>query len=381
MLTALNRVRIPPEDEALRAPVRAFLAQRLAGMPLALRARSWSGFDAEFSRDLAAKGWIGLTVPKTHGGGGRSQFARFVVIEELLAAGAPVGAHWIGERQCAPLLLRYGTEAQRALVPKICKAEAFFGIGMSEPETGSDLASVRTRAERTAGGWLLNGSKIWTTHGWRSDYMIALARTSGTSEDRHQGLSQLLIDLRAPGVLRRPIRDLSGDAHFTQIFFENVELPEDALLGGEGRGWEQVNAELAFERSGPERIYSSMALIDGWLSFLRERGAPSDAEKELAGRLMGAFVGLRELSLAIAGLLEQGESPMNEAAIVKDLGTAFEQWAPQAIADQLAAMERPAPPALLEALDYVCAMSPAFSLRGGTREVIRGIIARGLGLR
>ena len=383
LLETLNRAEIPAEDEALRAPVRAFLAERLAGVPPATRARSWMGFDADFSRALAARGWLGLTLPPEYGGGGRNHFARFVLIEELLAAGAPVAAHWIAERQSGPLLLRFGTPAQRAaFVPRICAGQAFFCIGMSEPNAGSDLASVRTRAAPTAAGWRLNGGKLWTTYGHRADYMIALVRTSGGPDDRQRGLSQLVIDLKTPGIEARPIRDLAGDAHFSEVHFTDVDLPPEALVGAEGQGWEQVNAELAFERSGPERIYSSMALIDAWLTFVRGRGEPTEAEAELAGRLLARLATVRHMSLSVTSLLAQGKSPAVEASVVKDLGTSFEQSVPGLITDHLASLEAgEVPGALLAALDYVAGMSPSFSLRGGTREVLRGIIARGLGLR
>ena len=170
MIDALAPATIPATDEALRHEVRAFLREHLRDRPLEARARSWMGFDAEFSRALAARGWVGLTLPVEYGGGGRSPFARFVLIEELLAAGAPVGAHWIADRQSGPLLLKYGTEAQKRFhLPRICRAESFFCIGMSEPQSGSDLASVRTRAERDGDGWRLSGQKLWTTHAPRSE--------------------------------------------------------------------------------------------------------------------------------------------------------------------------------------------------------------------
>ncbi|ACG78530.1 acyl-CoA dehydrogenase [Phenylobacterium zucineum HLK1] len=383
MLETLDLATIPPEDEALRGPVRAFLAERLAGVPAATRARTWMGFDAEFTRALAAKGWVGLTLPQAYGGGGRSHFARFVLIEELLAAGAPVAAHWIAERQSAPLILRYGTEAQKQrIVPAVCRGEAFFCIGMSEPNSGSDLASVRSRAEKVDGGWKLSGTKIWTTYGHKADFMIALVRTSGTPEDRSAGLSQMLIDMRAPGVTARPIRDLAGDEHFSEVHFDEVVLPEDALLGREGAGWEQVNAELAFERSGPERIYSSTVLVDAWLDHVRGRGNVTDAERVLAGRLLAELSALRNMSLSVTAMLAAGKSPVVEASVVKDLGTAFEQQIPALIADHLAGEpEGSVPGHLLAALEYVAGMCPTFSLRGGTREILRGIIARGLGLR
>lgn len=381
LLDALAPQALPPEAEALRAPVRAFLDEALAGMPADRRARSWLGFDAGFSRALGAKGWIGLALPEAYGGAGRDWFARFVLVEELLARGAPVSAHWIAERQSAPLLLRYGTEAQkRKYVPAVCRGECFFAIGMSEPGAGSDLASVRSRATRTDHGWRLSGHKIWTTNAQHCHAMIALVRTSGTPEDRHQGLSQLLFDLDTPGIRIQPIADLTGDRHFCEVFFDDVELPPDALIGEEGAGWQQVTAELAYERSGPERIYSSMVLIDAWLAHLRSTGA-DEFSRALAGRLVAHLASLRAMSVAVTARMVAQANPMTEASIVKDLGTEFEQIVPIAIADALAGSSHPPSPELARTLAYITQFAPTFSLRGGTREVLRGVIARGLGLR
>lgn len=383
MIHSLSLTSLPAEDEALRPQVRHFLAQALAGLPADVRSRSWAGFDAAFSRKLAEQGWIGITLPAAYGGGGRSPFARFVLVEELLAAGAPVSAHWIADRQSAPLILRYGTEAQkRFYVPRVCRGEAFFCIGMSEPGAGCDLASVKTRAEKTASGWCLSGQKIWTTNAYRSHYMIALVRTSGTTEDRHKGLSQLVVDLSLPGITIRPIQDLCGDEHFCEVFFDDVELPAEALIGAEGAGWEQVTAELAFERSGPERLYSSMVLLDTWLAWLREHGQQDRQSHALAGRLASHLAVLRALSIAVTEKLACGESPMAEAALVKDLGTEVEQLIPVLIADALGRTpDVPVSGPLARSLAYISYMSPSFSLRGGTREILRGMIARGLGLR
>ena len=373
---------IPPQDEALREPVHRFLADALKDMPPALRARSWMGFDAEFSRALAQQGWLGLTLPKRYGGGGRSAFARFVLAEELLAAGAPITAHWIADRQSAPLILRYGTEAQREFyLPRIIRGEAFFSIGMSEPDTGSDLASVRTRALRTDTGWLLRGRKIWTTNAHRTQYMCALVRTSGSPEDRHKGLSQVLIDLSLPGITVRPILDITGDRHFCEVLFDDVELPADALIGQEGAGWEQVTAELAFERSGPERLLSSMVLVDTWLAHLRALPAVDGATLATLGRMASRTAVLRAMSLGIAAQLDRGEHPVLAASLVKDLGTEFEQAVPGWVAQALEHSDVPVSPALMQTLAYLTQIQPSFSLRGGTRQILRGIIARGLGLR
>lgn len=363
--------------------MRALAESAVAGLPVDHRARSWQGFDAAFSRKLGAAGYLGLTMPKEYGGGGRGPFARFVVVEELLRLGAPVAAHWIADRQSAPLILRFGTEAQkRFYLPRICRGEALFCIGMSEPGAGSDLASVRSRAERDGDGWLLNGQKIWTTNALHSDYMIALVRTSGVPADRHNGLSQIIVDLKAPGVTVRPIEDIAGDAHFAEVFFDDVRLAGDALIGHEGQGWKQVTAELAFERSGPERIYSSVVLLDAWSRHLREVARDDNATWRLLGSLTAQQEVLREFSLAVTALLAVGESPIVEASLIKDLGTEFEQSVPAVIGDDLAAYpDQPISDELHRALFYVTHVAPSFSLRGGTREILRGIIARGLGLR
>ncbi|MCL6693173.1 acyl-CoA dehydrogenase family protein [Pseudomonas sp. R3.Fl] len=381
MLEALDFRPLPPRHEALRSELRTFLAERLGDYPLDLRARSWQGFDADFSRALAARGWVGLTLPREYGGAGLDPLARFVVVEELLCAGAPVAAHWIADRQSGPLLLRFGSEAQKRFhLPAICRGEQFFCIGMSEPNSGSDLASVRTRAERNATGWRLNGQKIWTTYAQHSHYMIALVRTSGSAEDRHGGLSQVIVDLTLPGVSIRPIRDLTGAEHFCEVFFDDVQLPEGALVGKEGEGWKQVTAELAFERSGPERIYSSIALLDAWMDWLRVR--PQPGHERLLGQLLGELMVLRALSVSLAAQLADGRSPVVEAALVKDLGTAFEQSIPALLGDVLGAIDGAEAPHLLRrTLAYLERMAPVFSLRGGTREILRGVVARGLGLR
>ncbi len=382
MFDTLVLAGLPEEDEALRPAIRA-VADAAAVAPADLRARSWSGFDRAFSRRLGEAGFLGLTLPERYGGGGRGPFARFVVVEELLSAGAPVAAQWIADRQSAPLLLNYGTEAQREkFIPRICRGELVFCIGMSEPGSGSDLASVRTRAERTAAGWRVNGQKIWTTNAMHGDYMIALVRTSGSSDDRQRGLSQLIIDLKAPGVNIRPIVDLTGDAHFAEVFFEDVDLPADALVGNEGEGWAQVTAELAFERSGPERIYSSVVLLDAWIEHLQGVGRDDPATLARVGDFTARLGTLRAMSIACTARLALGESPVVEASLVKDLGTSFEQELPAAIGDDLASHpDEPVDAELYRTLLYVTHIAPSFSLRGGTREILRGIIARGMGLR
>jgi acyl-CoA dehydrogenase len=387
LIEGFTRAQLPAHAEALRERIHAFLATHAPVLGGSVqRARSWMGFDAAFSRALAAEGFVGLTLPREYGGAGLDAFARFAIVEELLIAGAPVAAHWIADRQSGPLILRYGSEAQkRRYLPRICAGEAFFCIGMSEPDSGSDLASVRTRAVRQAGGgWKLDGRKIWTTNAHRCHYMIALVRTGAAGEQRHAGLSQFIVELKRPGVQVRPIADINGEAHFNEVLFDGVMLDDEALVGQEGAGWEQVNSELAFERSGPERLYSSLVLLERWVERLRAlpRGERRGADVEAAGRFVAHLAALRAMSLAVTAKLAAGESPLTAAAVVKDLGTTFEQEIPAFIEGALGAEPgAPIDADLWRTVQYLSHVAPTFSLRGGTREILRGMIARGLGLR
>ncbi len=367
---------LPPEAEALRGEVRKFLNDTIPQRSAVDRAQSWSGMGREFSRKLGARGWIGMTWPRQYGGHERSHAERYVVVEEMLAAGAPVSFHWIADRQSGPLLLKFGTEQQRELIlPRIARGELCFCIGMSEPGAGSDLAGVRTRGRKVDGGWTVSGQKIWTTNAHTADYMIALTRTS--DGERHAGLSQLILDMKSPGVTIKPIESLTGESHFNEVFLDDVFVPDDMLIGREGDGWRQVGAELAYERSGPERYLSSIRLF---LEFLRVVGdTPTEAERIFIGQIAAQMWTLRQMSLSVTGKLAAGGDPASDAAIVKDLGTSLEQDIPRAI-------QALAPPGLSDesfqqTLTYLVQTSPSFSLRGGTREILRGIIARELGLR
>ncbi len=373
--------RLPPEAEALRQKVRAFFEEELSHMTPLQRADSWDGFDRDFSRKMAAKGWIGLTWPERYGGHERTALERYVVWEEALVAGAPVSAHWIAERQSGPLLLSFGSEEQcHKILPGIAKGELVFCIGMSEPDSGSDLASLRSPAKRSDDGWLLNGAKVWTTNAHEADYMIGLFRTSTDPDNRRGGLSQFLIDMKTPGITVNPIVDLPGREHFNEVVFEDVHLSHDCLIGTEGEGWDQVTAELAYERSGPERYLSSIQILLALVDELKAN--PSERGTIAVGELMARLATLRAMSLSLASMLEKGQNPSLEATVVKDLGTGFEQTLPD-IAQSLIDLE-PDPDSgsdMQMVLSFLIQAAPSFSLRGGTREILRGIIARGLGLR
>ena len=335
---------------------------------------------------MGERGWLGMTWPKQYGGHERTALERYVVLEEMLAAGAPVGHHWVADRQSGPSILRNGTEAQRQLVlPRIAAGECSFCIGMSEPDSGSDLAAARTRAQRVQGGWLVNGTKVWTSSAHIADYMILFCRTGTKSEDdRHAGASQFLVDMqqaRAGGMTVRPIIDMRGGHHFNEVAIEDLLLPEDALLGQEGSGWHQVTAELAFERSGPDRFLSSFTLL---VELVRTLGPAAPERAAVAiGRLTSHILALRRLSRSVAGMLQAGEDPALQASLVKDLGNVLEQETVEAVRllVDVEPSEEAGNTSLAAVLAHLVMTSPSFSLRGGTREILRGIIARGLGLR
>ncbi|HUN59323.1 MAG TPA: acyl-CoA dehydrogenase family protein [Candidatus Binataceae bacterium] len=368
-----------PELERVRAEIREFLANDpVISTP---HADSWSHFDAAFSGRLGRAGYIGMTWPKRYGGRERNSLERYVVIEELLAAGAPSAAHWIADRQTGPQILRLGTEEQRQrMLPAIARGECFCSIGMSEPDSGSDLASVRTRAIRSGDRWIINGRKIWTSYAHQSHYLLMLCRTSDNPSARQQGLSQLLVPLDAPGLTIRPIINMAGAHDFNELLFEDVSVPADALLGKEGEGWNQVISELAFERSGPERFLSSFVLLEAFAEQARKQ--PSAESATLIGSMISRLVPLRGMSMSIAVQLGQGAMPNFEAALVKEMGSLFEQDVGDRLLGEIVPSADPTSQEKFTRLMAEAVLhAPSFSIRGGTREILRGIIARDLGLR
>jgi len=369
----------PAQLADVRAEIRDFLRKDPATAKP--RADSWSCFDAAFSGRLGRAGFIGMTWPKQYGGGERSSLERYVVVEELLAAGAPSAAHWIADRQTGPQLLKFGTEDQKKqLLPAIARGECYCSIGMSEPDSGSDLASVRTRAVRKGDKWIINGRKIWTSYAHQSHYLLMICRTSDDPAARQQGLSQLLVPLNASGLTIRPIINMAGAHDFNELLFEDVEVPADSLMGKEGQGWNQVISELAFERSGPERFLSSFVLLEAFAE--RVRREPSAEAATLIGSLISRLVPLRGMSMAIAAQLGRGESPNFEAALVKENGSLFEQDLSEKILGEIVPEADPTSDDKFKRLLAEAVLhGPSFSIRGGTREILRGIIARDLGLR
>lgn len=357
----------------LRDDLRRFLAADAAQFGWQPGVDCWlSKWDADFSTRLAAAGFVGLTIPVEYGGRGRSHMHRYVVTEELLAHGAPVAAHWIADRQVAPALLTYGSEEQRRrLLPRIASGTLYSAIGMSEHEAGSDLAAVTTKATRNDSGWLLNGSKVWTSGAHLAHQIVVLARTSPLDpKHRHAGFSQFIVPTDAPGVTIEPIVQMNGEHHFNEVLFDDVALTDADLLGTVGAGWHQVTSELGFERSGPERFLSTATLLFALIEVLQ------DDPRADVGDLMARMISLRQLSISVARALTAGQDAAVSAALVKDLGTRFEQDSVEIAAELLDRYDGPDRPRLQTMLDTARVHAPLFTLRGGTNEVLRGIVAK-----
>jgi alkylation response protein AidB-like acyl-CoA dehydrogenase len=377
-----DRVTLDSKTETLRQKVRDFVADNQHHMPQP-NSDFVTGHDAEFSAKLGQQGWIGMTWPSEYGGGEQSNFERLVVTEELLAAGAPVSAHWIADRQSGPLLLRFGTPEQRErYLPGIASGQSYFSIGMSEPDTGSDLASVRTTAVAEGDAYRINGTKIWTTDAHRNHYIICLVRTEAPSENRHAGFSQIIVDLKNDGAKVRPISNMAGGEDFNEVVFEDVLVPKDRIVGEPGNGWQQVTSELAYERSGPERFLSAFRVFVEMLRICGDNPSPHQAAA--IGRLAAHFMTLRRMSISVAGMLEQGKDVGVEAALVKELGNNFEKVLPEVarlVVPDLSQLDPAKHKLFRDTFEETLLLSPSFTLRGGTREILRGVIARGLGLR
>jgi alkylation response protein AidB-like acyl-CoA dehydrogenase len=366
------------EQLLLRKEVAAFLEEE----SFEPACDAWiTGFDRAFSKKVAARGWIGLTWPAEHGGAGKGYVDRLAVSELFLAAGAPLASHWFADRQMAPSILAHGTDEQkRRYLPEILSGDATYCIGMSEPEAGSDLAGVRTRAVHSRGGWVINGHKIWTSLAHLSDYIYLLARTD-PEVARHRGLSELIVPLHSEGVTIAPINDMSGAHHFNEIFFDDVWVGEDALIGDAGRGWYQITGQLGYERAGLERIMSVWPL----LSAMRAAAGDDPERLRELGEIEAAVLVARQLVYRVAFIADSGQPPDHEAAMAKVFGNEIEQHIVEVASRWAGRSSRLAPH--VEGAPFgghlypAWLISPSFSIRGGTSEILRGIIAgRALGL-
>jgi acyl-CoA dehydrogenase len=377
-------IRLPPEAEALRVEVREFLAQEIdSGTFDPNKTLKEDAFNEAFSKRVGARGWIGMTWPKQYGGHERSFLERYVVTEEFRVAGAPTGVHFTADRQSGPVLLKYAPEHVKAdVLPRITRGECTFCIGMSEPNSGSDLFAANTRAKSTTGGYLVNGTKLWTSNAHRSDYMIGLFRTSAsTTENRRHGLTQFLVDMKQPGITINPVPNMAGKHEFNEVVFEDMFVPDDHLLGEVDNAWKQATSELAYERSGPERFLETFYVLTELLRVIGDQADTRSAEG--IGRLVAQVHTLRRMSVSVNGMLQAGKEPVLEGSIVKDLGTVWEQALPARVRDLAAFVDVPLSERenFDDLLRYALTIAPKLTIQGGSTEVLRGIISRGLGMR
>jgi alkylation response protein AidB-like acyl-CoA dehydrogenase len=347
-------------------------------------------FDAAFTRRLGAGGWIGMTWPRRYGGRECSYLERFVVNEEMLAAGAPRAAHSVGDRQIGPGLLRYGTDQQRQrFLPDIARGEYHFAIGMSEPQAGSDLAAVETRADKVPGGWRVNGRKSWLSWAHKAHAFMALVRSSPLDEERggkrHEGLSQMIIELDAPGVKVEPVLFMNGRHHFNDVILENVFVPDALLVGEAGQGWKQVTSELTLERSGPERYMTVFPLLLELLRRLQGHGGKGGHGEETIGAISARLWAIRRMAIAIAIALDPVHGTPDtlnldlEATLVRDMSTFVEHEMVEAARTLIAVQPTvTSDDIFLRYIAETVACAPIASIGGGTTEVLRSLIARRL---
>ena len=378
--------RFTPEQEAFRQEIQAFLQETLPEPP-AIPEDAWIvGFDRAFSRKLAERRWIGLTWPRTYGGQEKSYIDRLILTEELLRHGAPVAAHWLGDRQMGPAILRYGTAEQKAtFLPKIISGEMVFCIGMSEPGAGSDLAGLQTRAVEDGDDYVLNGQKIWTSFAHLADYCYLVARTN-LEVPKHKGISEFLVDMRTPGITIKPIVDMTGAHHFNEVFFDNVRIPKRYLVGEKDRGWYQIASQLDYERSGIERLMSNYPLMQAVTAYVQETGrAGSEIVRQRLAQLHIDFTMGKFLVYRVAWLLSRGVIPNAASAAAKAFCTEFEQRLAQTASEFFGGYGQLMPDSPRSYLNGRIARAylyaPAYTIQGGTSTILRNIIAmRGLGL-
>jgi alkylation response protein AidB-like acyl-CoA dehydrogenase len=331
---------------------------------------SWiNGYSREFSKELAAHGWIGMTWPVEHGGGGRPPIERLIVAEEMISAGAPVGATWFADRQMGPTLIAYGTDEQkRELLPRILSGETTWCIGMSEPGAGSDLASLQTRAVRDGDDFVVNGQKIWTSFAAVADYCYLICRTS-TEGPPHAGISELVVPMGTPGIEVRPIKDLTTNQHFCEVFFTDVRVPTSNLVGVEGGAFKQTMSQLEHERGGIDRLVSNRALYE----LALERADTSDplVRQEIAALETGYRLGRLLVTREVLRQAPKGFSAATKCFCTEHEGRVAEFvfrtfGADATLWDQV-----------VQGLVY----APGYTIMGGTSNIMRNILAeRTLGL-
>jgi alkylation response protein AidB-like acyl-CoA dehydrogenase len=357
-----------PDQITLREQARAVAADAVAR--LGRHNDSWiNGYSKEFAVEMAGHGWIGMTWPKEFGGGGRPAIDRLIVGEELIKAGAPIAAMWFADRQMGPSLIAYGRPDQRAeFLPQILSGETTWCIGMSEPDAGSDLASLKTSAVRDGDAWVINGQKIWTSFGAVADYCYLICRTS-TDGPPHAGISEIVVPMDVPGIEVRRIKDMTTNRHFCEVFYTNVRVPVHNLVGVEGAAFKQTMKQLEHERGGIDRLVSNYALYQVALADA-DRTDPV-VRQEIAALEIGYRIGRL---LVIRESLRQ--APPGFSAASKCFGTEHEMRVAEFVLRTLGAKAT-----LWDDVTQGLAYAPGYTIMGGTSDVMRNIIGeRVLGL-
>ena len=360
--------RLTPELETLRSKARAVAAAGVAAH--GVHNDSWiNGFSKEFSATIAAEGWVGMTWPTEHGGGGRATIERIIMSEELISAGAPIAASWFADRQFGPSLISYGTPDQQAeYLPGILSGTTSWSIGMSEPEAGSDLAALKTSAVRDGDVFVVNGQKIWTSGAALADYCYLICRTNSTGRP-HEGVSELIVPMSLPGIEVRTIRDMVDNTHFCETFFTDVRVPIENLVGVEGEAFRQTMTQLEHERGGIDRLVSNKPLYDyaRSLADVGDKRIRQEIARLETGYRLGRLLVYREA-------LKQ--APKGFSAATKAYCTEHQQR----VAEFAARVLGPAI-TLDSPHSKAFAYSPAYTIMGGTSNIMRNILGeRVLGL-
>ncbi len=380
------------EQESFRQEVRDFLEAEIRQGTFQPMCDGWiQGYSPEFTRKVAARGWIGLTWPKEYGGQGRSNIDRLILTEELLRYGAPAACHWFADRQIGRSIIAYGTEEQKQeFLPLILKGEAHIGLGMSEPQSGSDLASLQTKATEDGDDYVIDGQKMWTSCASYMTHVYLVARTDPEAP-KHRGISEFILDAKLPGISVTPTIDITGSEAWGEVFYDGVRVPKKYLIGEKNRGFYQILNQLDYERAGLERLMGNYPLFDAIVRFAKEtqrNGVPLSRDPVIRQKLAQLEVEFemgRLLTYRVVLVIEEGRSPNVEAAMAKTYCTTFEQRLANVATDilgmygQLMAESKWAPIFGMAPHSYLG--SNGYSLQAGTTEVLRNSVAsRGLGL-
>ena len=318
-----------PEDEDFRAELRAFLAAELPAW--------WRGMFVDDERvfpetrricaALAARGWLTMAWPREHGGQDASVWKQAILREEMWAHHEPRGPQYMNLNYIGPCIMRFGTPAQKArFLPPMAAGRVLWTQGFSEPGAGSDLAALTTRAEDRGDHFAVTGQKCWNSYADApAEWCMLLARTDPQAE-RHRGLSVLLVDMRSPGVSVRPVGSMAGPHELNEIFFDDVRVPRDGLLGEQDRGWEVIVAGLTFERTGIARYARAGRLIELLVEYVKCEGLADDPDvRQRLADLRARYEAARLLNYRAISRQAAGDVPTVEAAIARVHNTQLEQ--------------------------------------------------------